>query len=351
VIISAIELNDATDWPSSGGTFVLIPRGEIQTRYVTTSEDTQSSLLFNGRYDHNQKYTYNSKTGNTIEGIQPDLPDLSQLYEFAITSAERLASHETTITVSTEHNLVVGDSFTVSNSDTDGISNFDGTFEVTEVISSFVFKCLQPGDAANATTGTVRYEKSGMSNGGSLVVMTSAQLSTGIIGPYIWDSGASFVISSMTAQIQEQIFAGNNVRTLNVNAGNNILDEEGFVIFDFGTENEEGPVRMLYKPTDNSVQLDPSYVFQFNHSVNSSITVIRRRGAHILDGLGGEYAPYITDPATARTILQDLIREVKSVGIFLEYIIRYPENLYGVLDIYRSGDESLIPVEDQIDLL
>lgn len=50
-----------------------------------------------------------------------------------------------------------------------------------------------------------------------------------------------------------------------------------------------------------------------------------------------EYPAYVTDPAEARVILQDLIRSVKSAGIFVNFLIRYPEQLYATLDVYSSG--------------
>jgi hypothetical protein len=163
----------------------------------------------------------------------------------------------------------------------------------------------------------------------------------------MWSPNAPYVISSLTSNIQADIKAGNNVRTIAINTVNNIPDTEGFVIFDFGTEREEGPVRYLYKPTSASLQLDPAYVFKSNHDIGSSITVIRRRGAHVMSGLGSEYPAYITDPAVAREVLQNLMRQVKSVGIFIEFLIRYPEQLYSQLDVYKSGNPDLWPINEE----
>jgi hypothetical protein len=47
----------------------------------------------------------------------------------------------------------------------------------------------------------------------------------------------------------------------------------------------------------------------------------------------------VTDTAIAREILQELILEVKSVGIFVEFLIRFPEQLYATIDVYRSGED------------
>jgi hypothetical protein len=66
-----------------------------------------------------------------------------------------------------------------------------------------------------------------------------------------------------------------------------------------------------------------------------------------MSGTGKEYGAYITDPGVAREILQELIREVKSVGIFVEFLIRFPEQLYNTLDVYRSDSSILWPIGQQ----
>lgn len=220
----------------------------------------------------------------------------------------------------------------------------DGTSVISEVPTATSFKYISIGDNGTSTGGTARVERVAMASSGSLVYLTSSNINTGVTGPYIWDLGAAFVLSSLTSEIQTEINAGQNVRTLPIASTNNIPDEEGYVIFDYGTEFEEGPVRYLFKPTDESMQLDPAYIFQFDHAIGSSVTVIRNRGPIVMSGAGTEYAPYITDPAVARVVLQDLIQEVKSVGIFLEFLIRFPEQLYATLDVYQSGNEDLWPV-------
>ena len=220
----------------------------------------------------------------------------------------------------------------------------DGTFVISEIVSALQFKYVSPGELGSVTGGLARVERIEMSNSGSLAYLTSAQLDTGILGPNIWDANAAFVLSSLTTDSADEIKAGNNVRTLNINPINNIPNEEGFVIFGFGTENEEGPVRYLFKPTPSSIQLDPAYVFQNNHDIGESITVIRQRGAHVISSTGKEFAPYITDPSIAREVLQELLRQTKSVGIFIEFLVRFPEQLYATLDVYRSGNEDLYPV-------
>ena len=118
---------------------------------------------------------------------------------------------------------------------------------------------------------------------------------------------------------------------------NDIPLEGGYLIFDYGLNTQEGPVRYLYKPNDNTIAIDPSYTFKYNHINGSSVILIGTMGPHQITSYGSEYAPYITDPSQARIVLEDLILQVKSAGIFVNFLIRYPEQLYATLDVYSSG--------------
>jgi hypothetical protein len=206
-------------------------------------------------------------------------------------------------------------------------------------VTPTTFTYLKLGTSGAATiAGTSRIERIGLANSGSKVIVTDAisnQVSR-ITGTYVWNQAATFVLSSNTAQISDTIQAGKIIRLLNVTS-NTISKNGGFLIFDYGRETQEGPVRFLYKPTDNTIALDPSYTFKHNHSLNSPIVAISRKGPHQMSGRATEYPPYVTDPSEARFILQELIRSVKSAGIFVNFLVRYPEQLYSTLDVYQSG--------------
>jgi hypothetical protein len=166
-------------------------------------------------------------------------------------------------------------------------------------------------------------------------------INTEIFGPYMWDLSASFVLSANSAILDQDVFAGNIVLNLKTEAPNSIPYEQGYLIFDYGLETQEGPIRYMSKASESVLLLDPAFVFQHNHTAGSSVVAIRRKGAPVLSGLGTEYPFYLTDPAQSRVILQDLIRSVKSSGIFINYIIRYPQLYYSEFDVYSSTTDPL----------
>lgn len=220
--------------------------------------------------------------------------------------------------------------------------NFSESLNTTGILTSasgntFTFDLIG-SDGTALITGTSRVERIGMSTSGSKVILTDAINGnvSRMVGSYAWDLAAPYVLSSNTASTADAVQAGKIVRLLNTST-NTMPDSGGYVIFNYGRQNQEGPVRYLYKPTSNTIAIDPSYTFKKTHPVGSPIVAISKKGPHTLRGKAAEYAPYITDPSEARFILQDLIRSVKSAGIFVDFLVRYPDQLYATLDVYRSG--------------
>ena len=214
--------------------------------------------------------------------------------------------------------------------------NLNGSFIITSVTSTtYTFALLGLNGSVTAAEGTSRTETIGLASSGSIVFLTDAVSSdiTRIKGPYMWDPSAPFVLSSDIGTIADAIQAGKIVRLLNLGT-NTIPATGGSLIFDYGLNTQEGPVRFLYKPSDSTIVIDPSYTFKFSHTIGSGITLVESNGPHIMSGLGTEYPAYITDPSQARIILENLITSVKSAGIFIDFLIHYPNQLYGMLDVY-----------------
>jgi len=343
---TSLEIENAENFPDSG-IFNIINIGEIISRIKTPSEDTTLTYNFNTRLNgFDTKFTYTGKSGNILTGITPDLPAAGDINQADITSSSRNTSSIVTMITTAAHGFSVDETAiiidTVNTVDGDPAINLDitvdGSFKITEIVDDFTFKYISPGDEGQSTGGTARVERISFKEDGTQVLLRTSKAETGVLGPYVWDTNASFVLSSLTATLGTQIEIGETARALLIGP-NEIPDEENIMLLDFGTERQEGPIRILFKPTDNTIFIDPAFVFQFEHgpAQSSSVTLLRRKGPHIMSTIGTEHAPYITDTAQAREILQDLMLEVKSVGVFMEFLIRFPEQFYATLDVYGTG--------------
>jgi hypothetical protein len=213
--------------------------------------------------------------------------------------------------------------------------NLNGSFSITSATSTQFTYFAWGANGSPAVVGTCRVERLGLANSGSKIILVDAQLAknTRITGTYQWDTAAAFVLSDATSVTSDRIRAGTIVRLLNIGT-NSIPATAGTLIFDYGLATQEGPVKYLYKPAPTIVAIDPSYVFQKDHSIGSAVVALNHLGPHVMSNNSAEYGSYITDPSEARVILEDLIRSVKSAGIFVNFLVRYPEQIYGVFDSY-----------------
>lgn len=334
----------AEDWPSAGQ-FVIQSLDQVKSRIITPTTDEVTTLNIDTGFDIKEnRFSYSSKTavtgGYLLSGISPALPVAAGVQELIVSSAQSDSSGVLTVTTTTPHLIEADGSVKIYDVPAPGLS-LNGIFELIDVVSANTFRCQSSSGATPVvSSGKVRIERIGLADAGSPVYLTSSIANSGIFGPYMYDTAAPFIVSSYIGVTAQEIDAGNIVLNLAIDTPNNVPNEQGFLIFDYGLNTQEGPVRYLYKASEGNIALDPAYVFKYNHSVGSTVTAIRRKGAYVMSGLGKEYAFYISDPAKARQILQDLINQVKSVGLFLEYVVRYPTLYYSEFDVYSETSEN-----------
>jgi len=213
--------------------------------------------------------------------------------------------------------------------------NLNGAFVITSITNNtFTYNSIGMNGSV-IIPGTARVDSIGMAPTNSLVIITAALpvSFTRITGPYVWDLSAPFVLSDNIATLTENIQAGQTIPLLNLSQ-NTIPAQGGFVIFDYGLNTQEGPVKYLYAPNNTAIVIDPSYIFEYSHANGSTVVSIDNTGPHVMSGIGTEYPPYITDPGVVRVTLEDLIESVASSGIFIDFLVRYPQQLYSLFPVY-----------------
>lgn len=267
-----------------------------------------------------------------------------------------------TINLTTTHNLVAGQTVDIEGVDD---SSFDG---VNTILSVGATSITYTQDASNDVTffnparqviqkltryasvyeaspyeivvflpATTKIVKRTLQ--GSWHVHNSASEKT-FISAYVYDPTSGFPITKTGTQLTETIFTG-QLKT--VTFGTNTADfpdGEGFLVFDWGTSNQEGPVKYLGRPSTGSLLLDPSYKFQKTHAAGSDVTLLKDRKPYKPKVDGSDYATYLTGTINGRIEAQKLIETLKAAGIFLNVIIVYPKGpgLHDVEGYVYAGD-------------
>jgi hypothetical protein len=327
---TTITLGNADSFPNSGS-FLLVSQTRIENNYGTGATLSISAINQNGRlngFGHTYKYT--EKTGNTLIGITPNLPE--SFYTSSL-SVETIVRNQPNLTITTieNHNLKVGEYIKI-----EGVTGFaqeiNKSVQIVEIVNEKTIKAYMLGSSGTGLDGYIKIERLGLSSN-SEVISKTAQTDTGILGSTLWDPNSQYVISSLNTKLKQEIKQGQTFPIL-ITDTNDIPNGIGYVVFDFGRNNEEGPVKLTYKPNSNSIAIDNSYVFKYAHDIDSNITYLRKQGGHEVSTNGQEYPFYITDPTAALVVLKEIFESVKSAGFFLDFLTRYPSQYYAAFDVF-----------------
>lgn len=158
------------------------------------------------------------------------------------------------------------------------------------------------------------------------------------LGSYIYNTKSGFNISSIRTSLSQQIGAGQVYTVINVQNAKNFPDKEGFLVFEYGYANQEGPVRYLARSSDNSLLIDPAYKFKFDHKPTANINFLNSTAPIVLPTDGSAYQFYITDSVNGRIQAENIINQLTAAGITTTFVVVYPAGpgLNSVVDVYSE---------------
>lgn len=161
---------------------------------------------------------------------------------------------------------------------------------------------------------------------------------TRFLGSYLYSPRSGFKISGIQTKLTQDISSGQVYSIINVADASEFPDNEGFLVFEYGYDKQEGPIKYIGKASDSGLLLDPSYKFKNNHLANTELNIVSSPAPFKVSPVGTDYPFYLTDSIQGRLQAEILIRELSASGIFLNVIVVLPgdvglnsvEFVYGV---------------------
>ena len=197
-----------------------------------------------------------------------------------------------------------------------------------------------------ATTRVVRRDRKGAAH-----LHESGPSTIDDLGPYIFDSSKGYLVGdqdcSSTIVVDSSI-----VRVVDVDDSSEIPDEEGYLIFGFGTSKEEGPVPYTARPSNTTLLINPAYKFKNVHKIGTNISFVTQNSAYNVEKDASDYPFYITDVVSGRIYAEDLIKLIAATGIVLNLVILYPSDIgLGKWGDYKNSERYYIWGKDASDTL
>lgn len=195
--------------------------------------------------------------------------------------------------------------------DVPGIQPPLGTLTVYSDSPSLVITGTYTGSASITTTGLL----------GDMVSVQPNQF-----GPYTYDLTQNFTVSSTNTELTQDLNS-NNDSVFSVGDASAFPDAQGYLIFGYGTDNQEGPVPYIGRPSNSTLLISPAYSIKKIHPVGTSVFLISQNAPPTIASDGSDYPFYLTDVVSGRIYAQDLINSVAATGINIVFTILYPNDI------------------------
>jgi hypothetical protein len=145
---------------------------------------------------------------------------------------------------------------------------------------------------------------------------------------YINDSRRAYSVTKDRGVLGQNLKSGQISPHVTMQDSSNIPDSTGYICFNFGFNNEEGPIKYFSRPNNSTLQLDPSYVFTKNHTIGETVNVVVPP-YQTPDINGYDYRPYLVGVTAARLLAQSIVQEVLAAGIVIRWIVVSPNTGIG----------------------
>ena len=206
------------------------------------------------------------------------------------------------------------------------------------------------GDYANTSTAwSDPYVTLGVSD---FIFVNASLIPNPGIGPYSFDLQQSFAISKNKLTITQDIFKGAVYDSIKVTSGASSVTE-GYLLFNFGYENQVGPVKCFGFTDDNTLQIDSGFKFPYYLPIGTIVNVLFQRGGFEPTNTSGGF--WLTASNIGRAAAIDTLKMISAAGIELDITTRYPgdrglgDEGYPVVGNYKLSDVVEIFGSDNID--
>ncbi len=146
-------------------------------------------------------------------------------------------------------------------------------------------------------------------------------------GPYGYDFAYPFVVSATSTTLEQELDSTKS-RVISVENSSAFPNSQGYIVFEYGSENQEGPVPYIATPDSTTLLVSPAYTIQKTHAAGTSVFLVASNAPVVITQNGTDYPFYVTDTAPGWEYAEQLINSVTAAGINVVITVLYPGDIF-----------------------
>lgn len=154
--------------------------------------------------------------------------------------------------------------------------------------------------------------------------MAAPSAPVGMPGPFVYDPQAGLAVTGVVSTTTVALAGGEQYGEVDVVDATQFPDEPGWLVFSFGFENQQAPVRYLGRLSNTALALDFSYRFTMDVPVGATVTRLAQKGGFVPDQPEEVGSFYVTASPAGRVAAQAAVQAMTGAGIPLDLTIVYP---------------------------
>lgn len=193
----------------------------------------------------------------------------------------------------------------------------DGLFSVASVIDSghFTYATGQSGYTTNSSVAAT--------------ITPLGATTWSIPGPFAYDPQSGFGITSVSSNLNQHIYAGQQYGQLTVDDATVFPDSPGYISISFGTSRSVGPIRYLGRYSSTALLIDYSFVFPTDippvvDEEPQVVTLLIGPGIYVPANPEAVGSFYLTDSNSGRVAAQTTITSIIGAGLNVVQNVVYP---------------------------
>jgi len=158
-------------------------------------------------------------------------------------------------------------------------------------------------------------------------------------GSFLYSSTQQpFLVTSIKGVLEETVLKGSVVNQITISDSTPFPATGGSLIFNYGKSNEEQPINFIAVPNNKTILIDPGNTFQSTHAVGSEVNLLSEGQITPYTPRinGDDLAVYLTSPANARSLVQEILKSLTAAGISVRFLVLLPDYKYTIANPYES---------------